>query len=148
VLLALAAFFLVARIATGVHEAWSPSRPGGLVRWTSPAEVESLPAGSTKPILYDFSASWCVPCKQMDGELFSNAAAADFINNTFIPVRVTDEDQSPASVALRRRHHVDALPTVVVVHPGTTEPQRMQGYPGKRRAMEFLRLAAAGKTAF
>jgi thiol:disulfide interchange protein len=143
-LLVIAGVLLVARIATGVYEASRPPRPGGLVHWVSAGEVEALTQGSRKPVFYDFSASWCVPCRQMDGELFSNAGTADFINDTFIAVRVTDDDQSPASVAIRRRHQVTALPTLVVVHPDSTEPKRLQGYPGRRQAIAFLRFAAAG----
>lgn len=143
-LLIVAGVLLIARIATGVHEAARPPRPGGLVHWVSAGEAEAMAQGSRKPVFYDFSASWCVPCKQMDGELFSNAGAAEFINDTFIAVRVTDDDQSPAAVAVRRRHQVTALPTIVVIPPDSKEPKRLQGYPGKRQVIAFLRLAASG----
>jgi thiol:disulfide interchange protein len=144
-LLALAATFLVARVATGLYEAYRPPRPGGLVRWVTPAEVDGIAATTRKPILYDFSAAWCEPCKEMERELFSDAATANFINDNYIAVRVADEDQSDAATALRRRHQVTALPTIVVKHPDSAEPRRQQGYPGKRQAAGFLRAAARGK---
>jgi thiol:disulfide interchange protein len=143
-LLILAGLLLLARVATGIHEAYRPPRAGGLVHWLTPAEVEAMPAGPRKPILYDFSAAWCIPCKQMDGELYSNPAAADFVNDTFVAVRVTDEDRSPAATVLRSRHRVAALPTMVVVHPDTKDPRRLEGYPGRRQALGFLKTAAAG----
>jgi thiol:disulfide interchange protein len=147
VLLVLAACFFVARIATGIQEAYRPPRPGGLVRWLSPAALEAMPPAARRPILYAFSApaGRCEPCAEMDGDLFSRPAAADFINATFIAVRVTDDDPSPAGTALRIRHQVATLPTLVVVHPDTREPRRLEGYPGRGQALGFLKLATGGR---
>ena len=78
----------------------------------------------------------------MKREVFSDAGSADFINATFLPVRVADEDQSKAATALRQLHSVMALPTMNRRRlPESKEPRRMQGYPGKRQVMGFLRAA-------
>jgi protein disulfide-isomerase len=143
-LLSLTALFLLLRIATGIHEALSPPRPGGLVQWVAPAGAETANLGAHKPVLYDFSATWCDPCKQMERELFSDPTSANFINSTFIPVRVADEDPSEAATALRHRYGVVALPTLIVVRPDSKEPSRLQGFPGRRQAMGFLRAARGG----
>jgi thiol:disulfide interchange protein len=139
-LLVLAAGLLIARVGAGVHEARHAAPSGGLVKWRAPDGAEAAAFDARKPILYDFSAAWCGPCKRMDREVFANEEAASLINSTFVAVHVDDDDQAMASAALRSRHRVDALPTLVVVRPGG-EARRLQGYPGKQRVLSFLRHA-------
>ncbi len=143
VLLVLAAGLLLARVALGVYEARHPAGAGGLVNWRRAEGAEIASAIEKKPILYDFSAGWCEPCRQMEHEVFADAEAAAFINKTYLPVRVPDEDQSATLVALRARYEVGSLPTLLIVHPGAPRPFRTDGYAGKRRTMSFLRGAAS-----
>jgi thiol:disulfide interchange protein len=143
VLLVVAAELLLARVALGVYEARHPAAAGGLVNWRRAEGAEISSAIEKKPILYDFSAGWCEPCRQMEHEVFADPEAAAFINKTYLPVRVPDEDQSVALAALRARYEVGSLPTLLIVHPGAPRPFRTDGYGGKRRTMSFLKGAAS-----
>lgn len=146
VLIALAAVLLAARLAAGVNEALHPPRPGGLVTWRALEGAAAAAAAEHKPILYDFSASWCEPCRKMERELLANPTDAAFINASYIPVRVTDDDKSAAANALARQHEIEGLPTLLVVYP-KGEPRRLQGYPGHRNTLQFLKRAAAPRPA-
>jgi uncharacterized protein YyaL (SSP411 family) len=63
-----------------------------------------------RPILLDVGAVWCQWCSLMDRDTYTNAAAADYINQHFVPVKV-DFDAVPELVAqLQRAQAVLNLP--------------------------------------
>jgi thiol:disulfide interchange protein len=140
-LIALAAVLFAARLAAGVYEARHAPRPGGLVSWRAIDGAASAAAAEHKPVLYDFSASWCEPCRRMERDLFANADDARFISGSYVPVRVTDEDTSEAATALHKEHEIEGLPTLLVAYGPGIPPRRLEGYPGRRATMQFLKRA-------
>ena len=91
-----------------------------LVKWVPPADAERLSRQSGKPIMYEFTAAWCPPCRQMERDVFADATMAGRINDGFIPVRLTDrrkeEGRNSADVErLQKLYNVNAFPTVVFV---------------------------------
>jgi thiol:disulfide interchange protein len=146
-LIGAAAALLIARIALGVYRAAHPVPLGGLVHWTSPDDAAAAAAAGddARPVLYDFSATWCEPCQQMERQVFADPEAAAFINATYRPVRVADDDASAAAAGLRAQFRVSGLPTLVVVR-GPAATSHLEGYAGKRRTLAFLAGAAQGRT--
>lgn len=115
--------------------------PRKLVKWRAVEGAASAAAAENKPIFYDFSATWCEPCKEMDRTVFSNGEVASFINDNFVPVRVADENQAPAADALRSVYRVESLPTLLVAHARRGELSRIEGFHDKRPTLAFLKTA-------
>jgi len=63
------------------------------------------------PILVDFWAKWCGPCRSM-APIFENAAREFEPRLRFIKV---DTDAEPD---LASRYHIQAIPTMILVHAG------------------------------
>jgi thiol:disulfide interchange protein len=137
--LVVAGFFL-AWLVAAIYGAL-PARK--LVKWRAAEGAARAAAAEHKPILYDFSASWCEPCQRMDREVFASSDAAGLINSNFVPVRVTDDDRAEAAEAVREQYGVASLPTLLVVHDPKGEPRRLEGFPGKDRTVAFLKQALA-----
>ncbi len=142
----MAVFLLACRFAIAVWGKPGASEKADLVGWRPPAVAESEAKRTRKPLLYDFSATWCGPCQKMDREVFRDAEAARMIGDLFVPVRVMDASgerggNPPEVEALRRKFRIRAFPTLVVVRPGR-DPVVMEGYAGKAETLKALRDAA------
>ena len=114
-----------------------------LVRWRPINGAPMEAAATGKPILYDFTAAWCPPCKLLNQQVFSDLASAAYINEHFVPVRVLDrsreEGRNPFEVqALQSHFRISGFPTLIVVPRDSGEPVVMDGYGGKERTMAML----------
>jgi thiol:disulfide interchange protein len=142
VLLLLLLAALLYRVVTSVTDR-EDSGGGGLIKWTSASEAAGLARASGKPILYDFTAEWCGPCKVLDRQGWSDEKIAALVNESYVPARVVDrareEGRNPAWIdELERRYRVSAFPTLVVAGADGREIAIAQGFGGKARLLEFL----------
>ena len=137
---------LVLRVATGILDK-RPVDGVGLVHWQPREKAAALARTSGKPILYDFTAAWCAPCKLVDRDL-DDPALADQVNDAFVPTRIVDrarEDGSnPEDVSeLQRRFEIIGFPTIVAADADGRLIAKTDGYRGKDSMMRFL--GEAGK---
>lgn len=133
---------VVFRIVTGVMDRHGPEGDVGLVRWQPREKAAALAQASGKPILYDFTAAWCAPCKLVDRD-WEDPALAGQVNGAFIPTRVVDrtreDGRNPPEVSeLQRRFEIVGFPTIVAAAPDGRLIAKTDGYRGKEAMMQFL----------
>ncbi len=129
--LACAVILLIGGIAFAI-----PPQKGVEVQWQKyDAAAMTMPAG--KPVVIDFFATWCIPCKELDEKTFSDAhVAKDFDRFTRIKADLTN-DQDPLVKELTKRYGIVGVPTVVFIDSAGHE-QQAQRLTGFEKPEQFL----------
>ncbi len=104
-------------------------RPSSGLPWRpyDRAEVETALAAG-KPVIMDFYATWCAPCKELDEKTFSDAEVARQLAG-FTRFKVDLTRNEPVTDALRARYGVLGVPTVAFFQHGREVPNaRLTGF--------------------
>jgi thiol:disulfide interchange protein len=97
------------------------------------ALAEGKTAG--KPILIDFSATWCPPCQQMKRASWPDARVADLAATKYIPLAL-DADSAGAK-APGERYGIDTIPAILIVD-SDGKVIRQSGYMNADDLVAFL----------
>jgi thioredoxin 1 len=101
------------------------------VRAVADATFEAEVLGASGPILVDFWASWCPPCRMLS-PIVEEIAAEQAGRLTVAKI---DVDANPLTA---HRYEVMSLPTLILFEGGR-EVERVVGYLPKARLMERVR---------
>ena len=93
-----------------------------------------------KPVMIDFYADWCLPCKELDKHTFTDPrvveAGKDWV---FLKANLT-QDKNPAVSALRKKWSIAGVPTLLFLGPdGQERGERVVGFEKPELFMARLR---------
>ncbi len=110
-ILAIVAGAMVARSMSKTSIIWEPYQASRV--------VEARENGM--PVIVDFSADWCIPCKELELNTFTDPAVIQGTRDMVrLKVDLTQFD-SPESEALRREYDISGVPTILFIGPEGTE---------------------------
>lgn len=88
--------------------------PRGDLKWmTDEAQAVQKARNEGKPLLIDFSADWCVPCKQMEAKTFPDEAVRRELTR-FVLLRIDCSEETAHTQAMQAKYQSTSLPSVLV----------------------------------
>ena len=86
---------------------------------------------SSEPVLVDFFAEWCQPCKAMAPAL--EAVAAEMKGK--VKFAKIDVDQNPE---VTQKFHIQAMPTLMIFKDGKVAAQRVGALTQKKQLQDWV----------
>jgi thiol:disulfide interchange protein DsbD len=109
-------------------------------------EAAQIARNNGRPLIVDFMADWCLPCKEMDVQVFSHP---DVVNElgafTLLRVDLTREDDDPSLAAVKTKYGVNTLPAVRIVSPQGRIVQRFDTIVDAPTFLKGLALGASSQ---
>lgn len=88
-------------------------------------EAVNAAKAEKKLVFIDFYTTWCVPCKKMSAEVFPQTNVGEYMNATFVNIKLNAEKEGKKLADL---YNVKAFPTFVVVDTNQKEVVRSVGF--------------------
>src|SRR5262245_60350376 len=104
---------------------------GGATHFVSDADFDKEVLQSSEPVVVDFFAEWCGPCKAMAPAL--EQVAAELRGK--VKVVKLDVDQNPDTT---QKYRIQAMPTLMVFKDGKIAEQRVGALVQKKQLQDWI----------
>ncbi len=96
------------------------------IQWVSYNKSSIVQAAEeNKPIMIDFYAEWCAPCRAMDTQIFSTPEVIS-LSQEFVAVRVDLTSRNPKYMNLIKKYNIRGIPTIVFLGPDGEEQRDLR----------------------
>jgi thioredoxin:protein disulfide reductase len=91
-----------------------------------------------KPVLIDFSADWCIPCREMEHSTFVDPSVVSEARR-FVRMKANLTAQNKTTEDLMSKFEIQGVPTTMLIDSSGKVFQRKVGYIGPREMLSDLR---------
>jgi thiol:disulfide interchange protein DsbD len=102
-----------------------------------PAQLGTA-AAARKPVLVDFRADWCIPCREMDHSTFVDPAVVKEAQR-FVRMRADLTAQDKKNADLMAKFKIQGVPTTVLIDSSGEIRNQKVGYIGAKEMLDSLR---------
>lgn len=87
--------------------------------------VRQSAAANNRPFFAYFTASWCMPCRNMDQSTWLDPNLAEYIDDNYYGIKIDVDDFD--GYAYKEQYKIRAYPTILLFEPDGTFMKRVEG---------------------